>query len=279
MVSFAEEITAFLDENGFVSDCQVFNGISIIHVYGSHGSRYIFPVSITFTSPEDAYAFQHTAVQALEKMRAEREYPIVITEDRWHNSLKTMQKRILAHLGRFIPVYARNCEIRRIGRQEAADFLKETHSYGDAACRYRYGMFVKRNTGSSGLHPGDLVAVAEFSNARKWMKGEKIIRSYEWTRYASLPDTRVTGGMGKFLRHFIEEVNPDDIMSYADLEWSEGDVYEKLGFSCEGLREPVLFCIDKHSWIRKAMKGNETGELYLLNFGSRKYRLKLTDYR
>ena len=27
-----------------------------------------------------------------------------------------------------------------------------------------------------------LVAVAAFSNARKWIKGDKTIRSYEWTR-------------------------------------------------------------------------------------------------
>ena len=101
----------------------------------------------------------------------------------------------------------------------------------------------------SGIAPGTLVAVATFSNARKWIKGDKTIRSYEWTRYASRPGVRLSGGMGKLLKAFIEEVLPDDIMTYADLEWSEGKVYEALGFALEGHKEPVNFYIDA-SWRR-----------------------------
>ncbi len=153
------------------------------------------------------------------------------------------------------------------------------------------------------IQPGTLVAVAEFSNARKWKKGDKVIRSYEWTRYASLPDVRINGGMGKVLKHFIREVQPDDIMSYADLEWSEGRVYEQLGFSLEGHKEAVTFMIDRERGSRRALgKGSfayaqddrrETqddrrevqddrrdaqDDRYFCNLGSNKYRLKLTDY-
>ena len=137
---------------------------------------------------------------------------------------------------------------------------------------------------------GMLVAVATFSNARKWVKGGKEIRSYEWTRYASLPGLRVSGGMGKMLKTFINEVQPDDIMSYADLEWSEGSVYSQLGFTLEDRKDPVLFSVDPGSWQRSPVKsgmtdvpaGNviagSTGNLFFRNFGSNKYRLKLTDY-
>ena len=158
-----------------------------------------------------------------------------------------MKARLLAHLGIFTQIYARNCEVRRIDKATAADFLRCNHSYGDAACRYRYGLFLKRhtghNSGSTEIIPGTLVAVATFSNARKWVKGEKTVRSYEWTRYASLPGLRISGGMGKMLKTFIENVHPDDIMTYADLEWSEGKVYEALGFSLEGHRPGICFSI------------------------------------
>ena len=142
------------------------------------------------------------------------------------------------------------------------------------------------------------MAVATFSNARKWTKGDKVIRSYEWTRYASLPDVRLSGGMGKLLKAFIQEVRPDDIMTYADLEWSQGKVYKRLGFVLEGVKEPVTFVIDKDSWtrlpIRSGMAGKTgdvtdcstedviaglTGNLLFQNLGSNKYRLKLTDYQ
>ena len=52
-------------------------------------------------------------------------------------------------------------------------------------------------------------------------------------RYASAEGLGVNGGMGKLLNAFIEEVHPDDVMSYADASWSDGDVYRKLGFTQE----------------------------------------------
>ena len=136
--------------------------------------------------------------------------------------------------------------------------------------------------GMTGGEPGMLVAVATFSNARKWVKGDKEIRSYEWTRYASLPGLRISGGMGKMLKTFIKEVQPDDIMSYADLEWSEGGVYSQLGFELEGQKEPVMFIVDPSTWKRSPVKPpvipGLTGNLFFRNFGSNKYRLKLTEY-
>ena len=120
--------------------------------------------------------------------------------------------------------------------------------------------------------------MATFSNARKWAKGDQIIRSYEWTRYASLPEVRLSGGMGRMLKTFIKDVQPDDIMSYADLEWSAGDVYTQLGFTLEGQKSPVMFSIDT-AWQRTPIKAETPGDRYFQNFGSNKYRLKLTDYK
>jgi hypothetical protein len=143
-----------------------------------------------------------------------------------------------------------------------------------------------RSLDKLGMTEGKLIAVATFSNARRWIKDGKEIRSYEWTRYASLPDLRVSGGMGKLLKAFIKEVEPDDIMSYADLEWSEGDVYKTLGFREELPKDPVSFGIDPVTWERRAIRpGKEEtvitgpdGNIFYTNFGSRKLRLKLTDY-
>ena len=294
--------------------------------------RCIVPWPITSNSPEEAGEQAQRMAELLRELSAEGHRPIIVTEDRWRRQQWMMRARLLAHLEVFIPMFARNCEVRKIDKETAAAFLNENHSYGDAACRYRYGLYLKRYTGKRGeisplaslgrndsggavevycgsgyATPGTLVAVATFSNARKWQKGEKIIRSYEWTRYASLPGVRINGGMGKVLKAFIKEVQPDDIMSYADLEWSEGAVYEQLGFELEGHKTPVIFAVDSQ-WQRTALKQYsgqgmtgvdmpppargcrseaETGvngshslptSLYLQNLGSNKYRLKLTEY-
>jgi len=293
----------------------------------------VLPVCVSARDPYSAGIKSEVTFSIIKRLKAEYgSYPLVVTEDRWRRQQDMMKARVLAHLGIFDQIYARNCEVRKIDKKTAAEFLEAHHSYSDAACRYRYGLFLKRHTGhnagvfadkseedilckrhNAGIAPGTLVAVATFSNARKWKKGEQVIRSYEWTRYASLPGVRLSGGMGKLLNAFIEQVQPDDVMTYADLEWSEGEVYERLGFVFEGVKDGVMFCIDTDSWNRVAIKEQAMTSVdprlryakappsrgwhvnsghcpalqtqlidkaaYFQNFGSNKYRLKLTDYQ
>ena len=312
MSRLIDEIGAFLDDGGFEHSCQSRHGFDVICVRTLDGrhTRVILPLEISAGSVGEAIQDSQEAEEAVRMISSLEGYPVIIPEDRWHLQRKMMQERILAHLELFSQAYARNCETRRIDKAEAKAFLAENHSYGYAACRYCYGLFLKRHTGhiaeeirsignarddreeTRSSNIGRLIAVATFSNARKWFKDGKEIRSYEWTRYASLPDMRVSGGMGKLLKAFIEEVQPDDIMSYADLEWSEGNVYKTLGFKTEMPKDPVIFEIDSSDWQRKALKrlpigaapqdeisGDTTGRLFFRNFGSRKFRLKLTDYR
>ena len=265
-----DDICRFLTENGL--ECR---------------TDRIVPINICASSPEEAAVQSDNLRKVIAGHLSETgKYPLIIPEDRWRSQPEMMQARLLAHLEIFTPVYARNCEIRRIDKPTAAEFLGRTHAYGDAACKYRYGMFLKRSTGHiaregrCGIPAGTLIAVGTFSNARKWIKNGKEIRSYEWTRFASLPGLRISGGMGRILKTFIEEVQPDDIMSYADLEWSEGSVYEQLGFTLEGQKNPVMFIIDEQ-WKRTPVRPGMTetdGKRFYMNFGSNKYRLKLTEY-
>ena len=289
-----DDILDFLKAGGFECTVQMRSGLDVIctQTLCQGHSKVVIPLEITAQSPEDAKAQAEIAAMVIEELSCSGYgSPIIITEDRWHSQQDMMKARVLAHLEVFDQVYARNCEIRRIDKATAAEFLAAHHSYGDSSNRYRYGLFLKRHTGhiaSEGAETwkypvGTLVAVATFSNARKWVKGEQTIRSYEWIRYASLPGLRISGGMGKLLKAFIKEVKPDDIMSYADLEWSGGIVYDQLGFTLEGQKSPVLFGIDSE-WNRFPIKpgitdqdviAGLTGNLFYMNFGSNKYRLKL----
>jgi len=135
-------------------------------------------------------------------------------------------------------IFARNCRVCRIDKPTAAAFLDANHRLGDTGSRYRYGLFVERCTGSGEAEfpEGTLVAVATFSNARRWIKEGVKISSYEWVRYASLKEIRVIGGMSKLLTAFIEDVKPDDVMSYADAEQQDGgEAYRALGFVEDGV--------------------------------------------
>ena len=361
MSRLIDNIAEFLVENGFELSFQIRHDFDVIvtrTLDGRH-TKVILPLEISARTIEEAEAESENAEYAIWMITREAGYPLIITEDRWRSQRQMMEARLLAHLELFSQAYARNCEVRRIEKAEAQEFLNRNHSYGYAACKYRYGLFLKRHTGHiaaemgfpirsgmtdgepgmtdgepgttngkvevpdekvgrtsspvilnevKNLSEGTLIAVATFSNARRWVKEGKEIRSYEWTRYASLPDLRVSGGMGKMLKAFIKEIQPDDIMSYADLEWSEGEVYERLGFEAETRKEPVTFTIDPQTWERKAIRRSPVkpgmteekprltegmlrmaegdnvipdliGDLFFRNFGSRKFRLKLTDYK
>lgn len=289
MNGFGNSVRDFLEGKGFHCEDATPEGIvsyRMLDVRSENGKtcRRIMLLNLCADTADKAQKHSEEAWKAISTIRSKGDgMPVIIAEDRWYSQAEMIRDRLLAHLEVFFPVYARNCEVRRIDKNTAAEFLSRTHSYADAACRYRYGLFLKRHTGHLAMEtaciPGQLVAVATFSNARKWIKGEKTIRSYEWTRYASLPGIRVNGGMGKLLKAFIEEVRPDDIMSYADLEWSEGAVYEQLGFIREGHKSPVCFRIPTATWERSIdLTPSGADERFFMNYGSAKYRMKLTEY-
>lgn len=227
-MTFQEEFISFFESHGLPPDPQV------------------VPVPLTAGNPA-------AALEQHEELSRFAGSVTFVVEDRWHTQRHAVEDRLLSHHRVFRQVYARNCEVRRITKPEAEAFLAAAHSYGDASCKYRYGLFIRRSTGEKGdgqVPAGTLVAVSEFSSARNWKKGDRTVKSCEWVRYASLPHIRVAGGMGKMLSHFISEVHPDDIMTYADLEWSDGEAYRQLGFELESRRDPVLFRIDSQSWRR-----------------------------
>lgn len=138
-------------------------------------------------------------------------------------------------------LFARNCSVRRLDRVRAAAFLDANHRMGSCNCRYCYGLFVDRTTGSreASVEAGSLVAVATFSSGRTMRDGT---RSFEWIRFASLRGLRVIGGMGKLLDSFVQEYSPDDVMTYVDASDSDGSAYRELGFVQEALIQRNGWC-------------------------------------
>ena len=179
---------------------------------------------------------------------------IFLYEDKWNSAGTLVRGRLLAQLGKEKSIFARNCSVREITPELAAKFLEKNHLYGATKAKYRYGLFRKRATGENEIgmeHSDSLVAVATFSSGRANQDG---IISFEWERYASVAGFRIVGGMGKLLKHFVgqrkKEVRELEVMSYSDSEWSDGEVYNKLGFSAHSLREPVGFMVENSTFKR-----------------------------
>lgn len=213
-------------------------------------------------------------VAALSSLGAPEEHRILLYEDRWSGPEgNATRARLASCLGKFRSVFARKCNVTRTDILTASAFLDRCHSYGSTAAKYKYAL----NDAKS----GELIAIATFSGRKKLPSMQhaaspssaasplaispsavpssanllstpdaRIVTSCEWIRYASLPDVRVAGGMGKMLAAFIEDVHPEEVLSYSDNEWSQGHVYSKLGFTKAFETSPQDYYVDKRTWKR-----------------------------
>lgn len=118
---------------------------------------------------------------------------------------------------------ARKLKIERISWTLASEFLKKHHiqSCGTFS-EHCYGAF----------DDSMLVAVMTFTEPNI-SKGGKSKDFIELNRFAT-DGRNHTGVASKLLAHFRKEHNDRDIVSYADLRWSAGNLYEQLGFEYVG---------------------------------------------
>ena len=213
---------------------------------------------------------------------------ITLYEDEWRTKNELLISRLLVNLGRARTIFARNCEARTIDNLTAKSFLNWNHLLGHTSASFYYGLYEVKGAKSSPVISNEPVAVAAFSSPRPMNRDGEVISSYEWVRYASRRGVRVAGGMGKLLNCFVNEQSPQEIMSYADRDWSEGDVYKKLGFKFAGYTQPIDFIINPVTFERVSIKklrrkfGEDSPELYeknaliLRNRGNLKFLRRLS---
>jgi hypothetical protein len=83
---------------------------------------------------------------------------------------------------------------------------------------------------------GELVSLMTFDH----FEGRKKMVDNEWNinRFCNKLDTIVVGGSSKLLNFFIKTYSPKRIISYADKDWSIGNLYETLGFKMVSETKP-----------------------------------------
>ncbi|WP_373514318.1 hypothetical protein [Persicitalea sp.] len=173
---------------------------------------------------------------------------VTLWEDQWYTKRQIVQSRLKALLGISERIPARLTQVRRLDRPTTSNFLKENHLQDATITKYKYGLFLPekhfRVLAQPPANDELLVAIATFARPRIFDRAEGPHRSYELVRFANLLSTTVVGGLDKLLSHFVKEHQPDDIMTYADLEWSSGVSYQKLGFETHGDTPPQEFWVD-----------------------------------
>jgi len=151
---------------------------------------------------------------------------IHIFEDEWNDKKEIIKKMLLHKLGESnkVKIYARKCYIKEIEPKEKNKFLERNHIQGGDSSKIKLGLFTKDHN--------NLVSVMTFSG-KNLSKGTINIKDTDWelSRFATDINYRVVGAAGKLLEYFKNNFKWTLIFSYADLRWSNGDLYNKIGFN------------------------------------------------
>jgi hypothetical protein len=150
---------------------------------------------------------------------------MTIFENEWKNNKDLLKSMIRTRLGMVHHrTYARNCEVRKIDKAEADVFHLNNHISGKTTSSINYGLYDKNN---------NLQTVLSFIKSRFDKNYE-----YEISRFSTLRDNIVVGGLSKMFKYFIKDADPKSCMTYSDLRFGEGKSYEKAGFTLLGETSP-----------------------------------------
>lgn len=124
---------------------------------------------------------------------------------------------------------AAQCQIIEVNNNESKIFYNENHIQG--------GIFSSKNFALK--HHNQIVAVMSFSKPR-------FNKEYDWelTRFATKLDCRVYGAGKKLFNYFLTTINHNSkIVSYCNLSYFVGNLYQQLGFMYKYTTPPNYFYV------------------------------------
>jgi hypothetical protein len=167
---------------------------------------------------------------------------IHVFEDDWIYKQDIVKSRIMSLLCKSEKIYARKCEIKEIKDNKLVkDFLETNHLQGYIGAKVKLGLYFEEK----------LVSLMTFGNLRKSMGKKSSHNTYELIRFCNELNVNIIGGASKLLKYFVKNYKPEEIISYADRSWSQGNLYKKLGFEfvCK-TRPNYYYVIDGHKKYR-----------------------------
>ena len=114
---------------------------------------------------------------------------------------------------------ARKTELREVPKKEASSFLEQNHIQGSTTFRVALGLY----------HQNELVGVITGNQHHR--QGHEYL--FVLNRLAFKSNVSISGGSSKLLKALIDYAKSngfDTMISWSDNRWSEGKVYEAMGF-------------------------------------------------
>lgn len=160
---------------------------------------------------------------------------IHIYQDDWIYKQNIVKSRIINILN-LTPnkIFGRKCKIKEIDDNKILRiFLEYNHIQGFIGSQVKIGLF----------YDNELLSLMTFGKQRKNLGSKHIEDTYELLRYCNKLNTNIVGGASKLFKYFIEKYNPKEIITYADRSWSNGNLYNQLGFDLVHKTQPNYYYV------------------------------------
>jgi len=168
---------------------------------------------------------------------------IHIWEDDWTFKRNILESQIINWLGLTNErIYARNCVVKEIKDYKTInEFLNDNHIQGGSSNnKVSIGLFYKK----------ELISIMTFDKN----EGRKKMEESGWnlSRFCNKLNMSVVGGASKLLNFFIKNYNPTRVISYADRDWSLGNLYLNLKFKLVSMSNPDYKYITENKRVHKS---------------------------
>lgn len=167
-------------------------------------------------------------------------YLVHLWEDVWNAKKTQVVSRFSSFLGLNERLHARKTKIINVDQQQSINFFNAHHLQGYVKAKYNFGLTINQ----------ELIALASFSATRPMKSKGASYQSAELVRFASKKGVTIVGGLSKLIKHFSQHIQVNDLMTYADRDWSLGMGYHQLGFTFSEITEPAHLYVNTQSLIR-----------------------------
>jgi hypothetical protein len=200
------------------------------------------------------------------KAKNNLEHVVSIFENEWAEKRGVVLSRIKSKLGLCTKIFARKTTVVKLNRSEAFDFLEQNHTNVPLKNKSSFGL----------MYNNQLVAVAAFGpTMHKKTEGNRE-QSGELIRFCNKLDYTVVGGLSKLLKHYINQYQVDDVMTYIDKDWSDGKSFIQLGFDVVGEKHQYPHYLDFNTkqFVNEINPQNKTITIYKSGLLKLLYKVK-----
>lgn len=147
-----------------------------------------------------------------------------IYEDEWKNFPEKIFNFIVPPKHK---IYARNTFFKEINKSCARQFINKYHLQPRAKIKHAFGLY----------YNNELISVMTFASHHRNI--HKLIMNRYCTKY----DYTIIGGASKLIKN-VSKILQEDIITWSDNRWSNGQVYEKSGWKLDGNLPPDYYWVD-----------------------------------